>query len=546
MTKLKRVFLLLLLIGLVLMVACKDKDKKTEAGADSGDNNGTENAEDNVNLTGMPIVNEPITISFMARKGPESANNYNEVLIWKEYEEMTGIHVDWEIVPRDGFEEKRNLALGSDQLPDVFYTAAMSNLDIQKYGDQGSFVRLNDYIEEYMPNLHALMEEDPSIRKGLTFPDGSIYSLPTIYSPDFKSVLAGHKGWVRSDWLEILDMDVPDTTEDFYQYLKAVKETDLIGDGSNKEIPYGGYRTYALTTWLQGAFGVGNKGIKHPFLDEDPETGDLRFYPIADGYRDMLEYVHKLYDEELILPNIFTVEGDQNYSLGSEGLYGSTVINNPEAQFDNEEGRYVGMPALEGPNGDRIYTYVTSPLAQIGGFVVTKENQHVEATLRWMDYFYSDEGAKLFFMGKEGVTYEVKEDGEIDYLDEIKNDPNLTLDQKLADYVTWLGGGYPGIVKEDFFKGSESLPSSLEATEKFEADIPDELWPLFTFTTEESNRLAALSADIEKYVEEMKDKFITGDESLDDWDKYVETLEKMGLDDYMEIQNKAYERYKSN
>lgn len=538
----KKVFLFLLLFALVFTVACGDKDKKTDAELDES----KETALDNLNVTDMPIVKEPITLSFMGRRGPASAANYNEVLIWKEYEEMTGIHIDWEVVLEEGFEEKRNLALGSNQLPDVFYTALMPNLDLQKYGSQGSFIKLNDLIEEYMPNLNEIFTDNPSIKKGLTFPDGNIYSLPTIYSPDFKSVLSGHKGWIRTEWLEKLDMDVPETTEDYYQFLKAVKETDLIGDGAGKEVPYGGFRTFALTTWLEGAFGVGNKGIKHPYLDADPETDELRFYPMADGYKDMLEYVNKLYSEELILQNIFTVESDQYFSMGSEGLFGSTIINNPEAQFDNEEGNYVGMPALKGPNGDQMYTFVTSPLAQIGGFVVTKENENVEATLRWMDYFYSDEGAKMFFMGKEGVTFEESADGDVDYIDEIKNDPDFTLEQKLSEYVTWLGGGYPGIVKKEFFKGSESLPSSLEATEKFESSLPEEVWPAFTFTTEEANDLAALSADIEKYVEEMKDKFITGDEPLSGWDKYKETLEKMNLEAYMEIQNQAYERYKGD
>ncbi len=40
-------------------------------------------------------------------------------------------------------------------------------------------------------------------------------------------------------------------------------------------------------------------------------------------------------------------------------------------------------------------------------------------------------------------------------------------------------------------------------------------------------------------------KFIFGTESLDDFDKYVETVENMGLDRALEIQNAALERYNS-
>src|SRR5690625_8007954 len=92
-------------------------------------------------------------------------------------------------------------------------------------------------IEGYAPNISKVLDENPDIRKGLTFPDGNIYSIPTVYSPDFSSLLIGAKGWVNGDWLEWLDMDNPETTEEFYEYLKAVKETDLNGNGEQDEIP---------------------------------------------------------------------------------------------------------------------------------------------------------------------------------------------------------------------------------------------------------------------------------------------------------------------
>lgn len=42
-------------------------------------------------------------------------------------------------------------------------------------------------------------------------------------------------------------------------------------------------------------------------------------------------------------------------------------------------------------------------------------------------------------------------------------------------------------------------------------------------------------SDIDKYLEEMRDTFIAGKESLDNWDKYIKELEKMNLGECMEI-----------
>src|SRR5699024_2027593 len=149
-------------------------------------------------------------------------------------------------------------------------------------------------------------------------------------------------------------------------------------------------------------------------------------------------------------------------------VYGSTIQSSPVTAYGQEEGdKFIGMPALEGPNGDKIFTKLGSPLANMGGFVVTSDNKYQEATVRWMDYFYGEEGAKLFFMGVEGVTYEVNADGDPEYLDEIENNPEgLTFSEALAKYMTWSGGGYPGIVMEDYFKGAESMEPSVVATEE--------------------------------------------------------------------------------
>ena len=127
------------------------------------------------------------------------------------------------LVPNAGLTEKRNLSLLGEGMPEVYYRMTFPNTDLAKYGSQGVFLELTDLIEEYMPNLSAILEQYPDIRKGMTFPDGGIYGLPTIYDRQFLSLIIGNKFWIRADWLEQLGMEPPETTEELYQYLKAVK-----------------------------------------------------------------------------------------------------------------------------------------------------------------------------------------------------------------------------------------------------------------------------------------------------------------------------------
>src|SRR5690625_3726828 len=257
----------------------------------------------------------------------------------------------------------------------------------------------------------------------------------------------------------------------------------------------------------------------------------------------MLEYMHKLYSEGLIDDKIYTMDDQAFQTKGADGLYGSTMTSNPEITFGMED-EYVAMPALKGPNGDKSWAYVSSPLAGRDGFAITDKNDNIAATLRWMDYFYSEEGAELFFMGKEGETFELDENGNYNYKSELVDSDGLSLEHKLSPYFTYMDSGYPGIVYEQFYNGEASLPSSVEAMEKLKHDMIDEVWPRFTYTEDELDTLVNIEIDIHGTVDEMRMNFIVGRSSFDDWDEYLETLEEIGLGDYLEVKQSAYERYK--
>lgn len=138
-----------------------------------------ENPPDDLNKTGFPIVDKPIKLHFMTGRWHENAKDYNKVANWKYYQKKTNIEIDWGTVPFDDREEKRNLALNGDDYPEMFYIMDFGNRDLGKYGGQGVFVNLKDLIDDYMPNLKKLMDEEKEVAGGMTFPDGGIYGSPT-------------------------------------------------------------------------------------------------------------------------------------------------------------------------------------------------------------------------------------------------------------------------------------------------------------------------------------------------------------------------------
>ncbi|WP_249716695.1 extracellular solute-binding protein [Paenibacillus sp. J31TS4] len=500
-------------------------------------------ADSNLNETGFPIVKEPIKLTFFTGKAATTANNWNETEIWKEYAKMTNINVDFQLVPFDNLTEKRNLALASGDYPDAFHTTKLTAQDLVKYGTQGTFVKLNDLIDKYAPNFKKILDENPEIRKGITMPDGSIYAFPLLYDPDFTSVLMRGKLWYNKEWLDALGMKEPTTLDEFYEYLKAVKNTDLNKNGKADEIGYGGVGLSDMLAKLKGSYGLMNRGSSNGNFDIDPKTNEIRFIPTDDRYKELLQYVNKLYTEGLIDKEITTIKSNQFYAKGAGNVYGSMVTTSPFTLMKLQS--FVGVPVLNGPHGDGIYSGIYSPITQIGAFVITDKNKNPEATVRWMDYFYSEEGNKMFFMGIKDKSYTETADGKVQYTDEItKNPQGLTLEQAVVKYVTWPGGSYPGIVRQKFFQGAEAQPESMEAAKKIEAGLVKEVWPPFSFTDAESEKLISLGNDITTYITEMETKFMTGSAPFSEWDKYVSTLKKMGLDEYVNIYKASYERYK--
>jgi len=524
-----------LMLATSLLGACSD-DKAT-GGVKS------ENI-DNLNATDMPITKEKIEVDGFAAKFFAS-QDWNQLMLWEEYEKMSNIHMNWTTVQTEVLADKKNLLLASGNYPEIFFASAFSKTDLIKYGQQGVFLPLNEYIDQYAPNFKKLLEEYPSVEQGVTMADGNIYGFPTIYDPKFSSLRVGAP-WINQEWLDHLGLPSPESTDDLYKVLKAFKENDPNGNGLQDEQGWGtGYGVNQIINYLRGSFGLNKQGTMNLNLDFKEGTEEFRFVPTTDEYKQLLEYLNKLYKEGLINKDVFTTEPQKFAAEAAKGTFGMLSEVDPKELFKLDG--YTGAQVVKGPNGDRQYTAMSNGLGNLGMFVVTDKAKNPEAMVRWIDHLYGDEGAKMFFMGFEGVTYEENEDGTIQYIDNITNNPDgKNLDQAISDYLTWPGGYYPGIVTQKYFQGAEAKENSLNnAKQVMPYALKDEdIIPGLNFTVEENDRVSAVLTDIQTYVNEMTASFITGKESFDKWNDYKNTIEKMGLQDYMEVAQGAYDRSK--
>lgn len=518
--------LMVSLVGIVIG-ACSDNDDEVSS-------------MEIFNPEGDKIVDEKITLTMMGPSTPMQTIPWEEMKIFKVLEEKTNIAFEFNNPSSEGLEEAVNLAFASDDLTDVLWGAGLSREQEAEYGAEGQLIPLEDLIAEYAPNLSKLFEENVEVVRSITAADGHIYSLPFVDSE--LGFLSYQKLWINKVWLDNLNLNMPETVDELYDVLKAFRDRDPNGNGEADEIPMSSDKdTYpSLHQVLLNAFGF--TGLW------DVSTGNVRYAPVEEDYKEFLSFMKKLYEEGLYDNEVFIQDKQQVNAKGDHGQIGVFYDGGPFLTVGIEQNEdYVALPPLKSEIHNEKMA-IRTPLVQTGAFAITHKNKHPEATIRWVDYFYGDEGEIFLNYGVENEDFE--------YIDDGKGIKRLVPDgmerDEFISKLNPIGVAHPR-------KHNVSQELELHRQDEFEPEnyhimqntqnvimpyaIPG--YPHVHYTEEEIKIINTIGTDISDYVERMEAEFITGVASIEeDWDEYIETLGQMGVDDYIQTRYDAYERWK--
>lgn len=533
-----------LLLPAMLLTACTQQPAggTTSGSTVSGDTSSAAEVSSNFNETGYPIVKEKITLTGFGNQNV-THKDWDELYCFNEYERISNIHIEWTTAPNEGYQEKKNVLLASSDYPDIFYRAGLKVSDLVNYGSKGVFVPMNDLIDKYGTNITARISENPSVKKEITMPDGNIYSLPTITGENTRA----SRNWINSEWLKNVGMEMPTTLDELEAVLKAFKEKDANGNGDpNDELPYSDrVKGATVFTGLYSSFGIGNLGAGGfaDYIDADAD-GKIRLFAVSDNFKNHVTWLNKLYLQGLLDVEMFTQDIPTFTAKGEQNLIGAFFDNgSPEIIGAKNSASFSNAGPMAGADGKRVFNNMRS-MCDLGSFAISKENKYLPETMRWVDYWYGEEGGLLIRLGQEGVTYVKNADGSYEMTDLIKKNPDgLNVPQAMGQYaIGFAGGGCPEYIFPQYEK-ARLLPIAFEAAEQDRPFIGVKDFINLSFTPEEQSRLNALSADIKTYIDESRIAFVTGKMPLSNWDKYVSTIEKMGREEYVKIFQSAYDRW---
>lgn len=462
------------------------------------------------------------------------ANNMGDTPFGKALQEQTGVSVKW-IHPAQGQNsEKFNLLLASGDLPDIveYYWGDYTG-GPDKAIEQGLIIDLNEYRDK-LPNFFKVLDENEEIKKLVSTDTGKIFAFPMIRLDESLNTSGGII--IRQDWLDELGLESPETMDEWENVLTQFKEKK----GATAPLSF----NYAF--FKQGIF-AGAYDTSYSYY-HDGDT--VKYGPYEPAYKEFVEKMRTWYEKGLLDKNFATLDQTTSDSNILNGISGATFggigggIGKLMQSKTSDSFLLSGakFPTLnKGDKSEFGFTTLSVPSAPCAA--ISAKSEHIDEALKLMDYGYSEEGHMLYNFGIEGESYEMVDDYPT-YTENITNNADGTsMSVMMAQYLRAYDGG-PFVQDVGYMEQYASMDVQKQAWSTWaDTNAKNHIMPNIYVTEDEAEEFAQLNTSISTYVDEMIVKFITGQESMDNYDSFLAELENRGIKRAIEIKQNAYDRF---
>lgn len=565
--KKKLIAMLLTLTMLASLLAGCGSGNAVSKGSDSSEP--AQNSEAQSDSTEVDL-SEKITVSIFQQADDVTMEEYlsNPVLLY--WQDMFNLEVDWQLPPQGSEQEQLTMMLGTGDYTDVI-NASFSTENLATLCADGVIYELSDYIEKYMPNYTAFLNDpaNADVKSIICDEEGHIYNIAQVQEHP--------KAWgglvYRRDILETMTdgniafpsgNDEPTTVEDMDYMLELMKQYfDAAGMTVNAPIiiPACGY--FPTGEFLSG-FGVG--GME--YVDND---GTVRYGLAEDNFYNYLVKMKEWYDKGYLYADFASRTQDMFFLPNTELTYGGAAgvwygitQNLGSAMSLPDYGLTMDVQPMASPadtaNG------IEKPLGILldsgrttanSGFVISTAcpEEKIARILTALDYFFTEEGAATRTMGLSA------EQGAGNYA--IYTDKGATEGarkpgtREWTDFYQTAGSdvGYPNLDRMPGISIDEPARDFELVDGVSYADIGDKVWTKYgnsntyplsiVLPPEDAETANTINTNIQDYANSMITKFIMGKEELtpETFAAYKAKIESLGLADYLSIKQAAYDSF---
>lgn len=499
----------------------------------------------------MPLTEEPVTLSFFMRFNPQVQDwcqDMSDNLFYSTLEELSGVHVDFQLFHPMNFSEQFNLQMASQDYADIYCEAASGYTGGYDKGVEDEvFLDLTPYIEELAPNYNAIIHTNDQSLRDATTDEGRIVFFAAAYDGGQP---CGKGPMIRGDWAEEFGMD-PNEINTYAEY-EAYIEQAYNTYGATVQLPMSGDPGFGyLTAGFDTLASFGNSfEATLPWFQVD---GKLQSGVLTEGFQEYVAMVADWYGKGWIYQDFMSED------FGMQGGADIGMVTSGESSLWWAEKDYMEQynQSAQDPNfkvaaiqdavkneGDVTHLGQTNHdiLSTTSNCVISTGCEYPEIAIQWMDYRYTEEGATLANWGVEGVTYERDGDGNKQYTDLIVNNPE-GMTATLAQFRYMLQNTV--CLTDVAAKDQGMTQQQLEAPDIWMTN-KDNTWgcpTTLTMTTDEAEEYNSMAGDITTYAQENFLRYIIGDLPIAELQNFVDTCVEMGLEDCLNIQQNALDRY---
>lgn len=478
------------------------------------------------------------TLSFTFMGPMWSPYSADQKTITDEIQKRTNTNITFEWSPEDTFQEKVSTTLASGKIPEFIYGSSSRGKEVlTTLLDQGAVLPLDDLLAQYAPDYMALINPEDRVFLA-NASDGKMYKIMSIcnYKPQFTFM-------VRQDWLKNVGKETPVTWDEWVDVWKAFRDQDANGDGDpNNEIPL----SYEAIGGLMPVFGIAST---REFAIDD--NGNYILASDHPNYEKFLDAARMLYEEKLLDTEFQTKNMKELFKIMDNGTLGSTYTYAERAMISTQVNAEVNPDALwssvvpiKGPDGHQLVP-ARAKFDRQGALTISAEqNGNVEKILQFMNWFYTEEGIKLSNFGIEGQHHEL-----------VNNMP-LLKDPYINSFATareaglisqpmplyWTDENYEQILLQgksfdDLDAAGKSFVTGLTINDPYYFyNVPalmTEAW-------------ISLSVDVYPKFETLRDSYITGKISKDEYNQGYADLKAAGLEEIAQQGADAYKMMMGN
>ena len=468
----------------------------------------------------------------------------NNALMQK-LEKETNVHINWQFIGNDS--TKLNLLMTGNGYGDVIFGGPILNsVEASKYIAAGKIQELTPYMtEELMPEFMADLAENPNIMGMITASDGKAYCLPKITGLEGQYLESPI--WINQKWLTAVGKEIPTTTDELIDVLKAFRDEDPNGNGLPDEIPYIACTDHSLGNLeaLAGIFGIATKdGVNDAFVQV--KDGKVTFAPASDAYKDYIKFMRTLYTENLLWSECFTGTSATFSAklMSATPVVGMFTMNVPlETDYVDD---YVCIMPPKAEGYEPCWYYHPAINGSKNQFYVTDKCENMSVLMAYMDLFYDLDNSVLSDYGTAEQGRYTVENGKYNIIEMTAVD-KAKLDRSAPTFTNLTGSATRSFTSSDYKTKLNLSPD--EQTKQacydlYKDIINDEVWPRPFYAPEVCNDADLYVTDINLTVGQRRANWITGRTDVDaDWDKFLSDLDKCGLQQYLTILQDAYDAY---